>query len=154
MERWKKIHRFENYEISNLGNVRKKSGKILIKRIDKEREVINLVKNNKPYSCRICILVAVAFLPNPNNFSRVRNINGVKSDNQSTNLEWNDFEGVFYDGKNSGSAGQKNGRAKITETQVLEIRKIDLKQREISEKYGISQSSVSSIKNFQSWTHL
>ena len=154
MERWKKIHRFENYEISNLGNVRKKSGKILMKRIDKEREVINLVKTNKPYSCRICILVAVAFLPNPNNFSRVRNINGVKSDNQSTNLEWNDFEGVFYDGENNGSAGQKNGRAKITETQVLEIRKSDLKQREISEKYGIKQSTVSLIKNFHLWTHL
>lgn len=154
MERWKKIHRFENYEISNLGNVRKKTGEVLIKRIDKEREVINLVKNNKSYSCRVCVLVAVAFLRNHKNYTRVRNINGVKSENQSTNLEWNDFEGVFYDGKNNGSAGQKNGRAKITDAQVLAIRKSDLKQKEISKKYGISQSLVSSIKNFQLWTHL
>ncbi|WP_254454508.1 helix-turn-helix domain-containing protein [Flavobacterium sp. M31R6] len=124
------------------------------KRIDKGREVVNLVKNNKPYSCRICVLVAVAFLRNHKNYTRVRNINGVKSENQSTNLEWNDFEGVFYDGKNGGSIGSKNGRAKITEAQVLDIRSSDLKQREISEKYGISQSAVSSIKNFQLWTHL
>ena len=99
-------------------------------------------------------MVAVAFLRNHKNYTRVRNINGVKSENQSTNLEWNDFEGVFYDGQNSGSAGQKNGRAKITESQVLEIRKSGLKQREISEIYGISQSTVSSIRNFHLWTHL
>jgi hypothetical protein len=154
MERWKKIHRFENYEISNLGNVRKKSGKLMVKRIDKEREVINLVKNNKPYSCRICVLVAVAFLRNQKNYTRVRNINGIKSENQSTNLEWNDFEGVFYDGKNNGSSGQKNGRAKITEKQVLEIRKSNLKQREISEIYGIKQNTVSLIKNHQLWSHI
>ncbi len=154
MERWKKIHRFENYEISNLGNVRKKSEKLMVKRIDREREVINLVKNNKPYSCRICVLVAVAFLRNHKNYTRVRNINGIKSENQSTNLEWNDFEGVFYDGKNNGSFGQKNGRAKITEKQVLEIRKSNLKQREISEIYGIKQNTVSLIKNHQLWSHI
>ena len=154
MEIWKEIHRFENYEISNLGNVRKKSGKILIKRIDKEREVINLIKNNKPYSCRICVLVAVAFLCNHKNYTRVRNINGVKSENQSTNLEWNNFEGVFYDGQNSGSAGQKNGRAKITESQVLEIRNSKSKQTKIAEKYGIKQNTVSLIKSFKLWSHI
>ena len=145
---------FENYEISNLGNVRKKSGKILIKRIDKEREVINLIKNNKPYSFRICVLVAVAFLRNHKNYTRVRNINGVKSENQSYNLEWNNFEGVFYDGQNSGSAGQKNGRAKITESQVLEIRNSKSKQTKIAEKYGIKQNTVSLIKSFQLWSHI
>lgn len=154
METWKKIHRFENYEISNLGNVRKKSGKVLVKRIDKDREVINLVKNNKPYSCRICVLVAVAFLRNYKNHSRVRNINGVKSENQATNLEWNDIKGIFYDGQNNGSSGQKNGRAKITENQVLEIRKSSLKQKELSKIYGIKQNTISLIKNRHLWAHI
>lgn len=154
METYKKIIGFENYEISNLGNVRKKSGRVLIKRIDKDREVINLYKNNKPFSNRICVLVAVHFLPNPNNFSKVRNINGVKSENQFNNLEWSDNEGVFYDGKNTGSAGVKNGRAKITENQVLEIRKSNLKQRQLSEIYGIQQTTISLIKNRYLWPHI
>lgn len=154
MECWKKIDIFKNYEFSNLGNIRKKSGKIMKKRLDKNREVINLVKNNKQYSYRVCVLIAIAFLPNPNKFSRVRNINGVKSENQSYNLEWNNFEGVFYDGKNSGSAGVKNGRTKITESQVLEIRKSNLKQKDIAKKYGIKQNTVSLIKSFQLWSHI
>ncbi len=48
--------------------------------------------------------------------------------------------------------GEKHGRAKLTEAQVLEIREDSRLQREIAEEYGISGPTVSSIKTRKSWS--
>ena len=54
--------------------------------------------------------------------------------------------------------GDKNGRSKLTEQQVLEI--IDLllakekSQAEIARLYSISTSTINNIKKKRTWTHL
>jgi hypothetical protein len=50
--------------------------------------------------------------------------------------------------------GEKNHMAKLTESQVLEIRSMSGFQREIAQKYGISRQIVSDIKNYRKWKHL
>ncbi len=51
--------------------------------------------------------------------------------------------------------GQKNGRAKLTKNQVLEIRANErLTRKELANKYGVSQSNIDYILTGQSWKHL
>ena len=54
--------------------------------------------------------------------------------------------------------GDKNGRSKLTEQQVLEIINLLLakekSQAEIARLYSISTSTINNIKKKRTWTHL
>jgi len=89
-EEYKMIQDFENYEISNLGNVRnKKTNKILkqSKGTDGYYKV-SLYQQNKHYNKRIHKLIAEAFIPNPDNKPCVDHIDNDKLNNNITNLRW------------------------------------------------------------------
>lgn len=64
----------------------------------------------------------------------------------------------FIPDKHGDSTGEKNGRAKLNEKQVLEI--IDLllakklTNKQIAEQYGVSCAAISHIKCKDTWTHL
>jgi HNH endonuclease len=50
--------------------------------------------------------------------------------------------------------GQKNGRTKLTEKQVLAIRKDDRSTTVIGREYGVSGVRVSQIKRNKGWNHI
>jgi DNA-binding CsgD family transcriptional regulator len=58
------------------------------------------------------------------------------------------------DAKGRVAAGEASGVAKITESQVMEIRGDSRTTREIAKNYGISHSHVSNIKRHGSWAHV
>lgn len=106
-ELWKDIDGYGGrYKISNLGRVKimkrtdvYNKGELKILRIYKEKivmgttdyygyKIVSLYNNHIPKRCRVNRLVAIHFIPNPENKRTVNHINGIRHDNRFENLEW------------------------------------------------------------------
>ena len=88
-EEYKTIEGYENYEISNVGNVKsKKTGKILKQSLHNGYYAVSVSKNSKSKHLDIHRILALSFIPNPNNKSCVDHINRMKTDNALENLRW------------------------------------------------------------------
>ena len=105
IEIWKDIKGYEGfYQVSNLGRVRSlerdvfnyrgtlmhhMEEKILVQRIGKRGYAyVNLYLNGKYKSIQTHRLVALAFIPNPENKPQVNHKDEVKTNNVVDNLEW------------------------------------------------------------------
>lgn len=160
IEYWKQISEYENYIISNFGNIKNvKTGKFL--KFDK----------NKLGYCRVYLynskgrnrflvhrLVAFHFISNPNNYKIVNHLNCNPSDNRVQNLEWTTNSGNAVHALNNGRlkipSGEKNGMSVLTEEKVLEIISLwnkGLTQVEISNKMGVTRSCVAHITQGNRW---
>ena len=89
-EEYKKIDGYENYEISNQGNVRNiKTGKVLKPcKNSCGYYLVILSKNGIKQTLKIHRLVALHFIPNPENLREIDHINQDKANNSITNLRW------------------------------------------------------------------
>jgi hypothetical protein len=96
IEQWLPVKDYEGcYEVSNLGRVKSLhlvGGATRILKGAKKRWgyiEVSLYKNGVGKNRSVHRLVAVAFIPNPENKLEVNHINGDKVDNRVENLEWN-----------------------------------------------------------------
>lgn len=158
-EIWLDIFGYEGlYKVSNFGRIKsldKKSGikhfKSHIRKIMIDKDgycVIILSKLKKTYK-RVHRLVAIAFIPNPENKKFVNHKKGIKTDNRVSELEWvtqsENEKHAYKNGlkkpniDNVKIRGVSNFNSKLTESDVVEIRDLY--------KKGISVSKIQNIFN-------
>lgn len=175
-EIWETIKSFENYQVSNLGNVKsldrlikrdyhgdvKYNGKVLKNNLNhKGYPVVYLSVNSKQKTISVHRLVAIAFIKNPENKPQVNHKNGIKTDNRVDNLEWctnkeNQIH-AYKNGLRNSQRGVLNGFSKLTEKEVLEIRSLknkEIKLKYLSKKYNVSMTTISDIKKYKIWKHI
>lgn len=89
-EAWMKVRGFPNYSISSTGKIRNDTnGYIRKQRFDKDGYLTcMLYDHQKMKNVKVHRLVADAFILNPDNKPQVNHINGDKTDNRVSNLEW------------------------------------------------------------------
>jgi len=89
MELWKTIKDYENYEISNFGNVKnKKTGRILNLYKKKNYYLVYLYNKEGKKAKLVHRLVANAFIENPNNYPQINHKDENSLNNCVDNLEW------------------------------------------------------------------
>lgn len=94
-EIWKEVPGFEGlYQVSNYGQIRSTprrgtTGGIMKGHIDKKGYInITLRKDGAQYTQKLHRLIAITFIPNPNNYPEVNHKDENKQNNRVDNLEW------------------------------------------------------------------
>ena len=150
------------YLISSDGSL-SRNGNILKTRLDRYGyEIVTLWIDGKQLTRKVHRLVAIAFIPNPQNLATVNHINGIKTDNRVSNLEWLSVGDNHRHGFNSGlhSIGENrtSGRPVVLkEVDVLKIRQLikeGLGNTEIGKLFKVSCGCIYSIRMNKSWRHI
>lgn len=171
-EEWKETWLNTNYLVSTLGRVksidrlvygkkrtfRHVKGKILTPSTANRGYLFvtihNNITNTQVYP-KVARLVAIAFIPNPNNLPQVNHKDGIKTNNVATNLEWcTNRENKAHSAKMKLSAfGERNGMAKLTERIVYSIRneEYNIPNNVLGKKYGVGTGYINKIKKKQCW---
>ncbi len=166
-EIWKPCLITPNYEVSNIGRVKNiKSGRILIARLNNKGynhiELVTQSKGNINTTITIHRLVMQAFKQDLYfEGAHINHINGIKTDNRVENLEWctqqeNNKHAVEM-GLREIKIGEESNSSKLTESQVLEIRKLypDIKNYvKLGKQFGVSDNTIKKIVLRKTWNHI
>ena len=89
-EEWRPIKDFDNYEVSNLGNIRNKYlGPLRLSKTKQGVQHVTLCDGSKHRrDCLVHRLVAEAWVPQPEGKHYVTHLNDDKGDNRASNLKW------------------------------------------------------------------
>ena len=109
------------YQVSNLGRIRNSRGKILKPNKDhKGYMLIYLYKDGKRKTHKVHRLVAIAFIPNPENKKTVNHKDEVKTNNHVDNLEWM----TTAENNSYGTRTERAASAKKIKIKCIELDKI------------------------------
>ena len=161
-ENWVSIpNTFGMYQVSDLGRVlRTDSGTILKAYLTGKGAgypTVNIGRKNR----KVHRLVAESFVPNPYNLPQVNHIDGDKTNNNASNLEWVTNRENATHAVNLGlsASGSRSVFAKLTEQEVREIRSTYKPNtrgfgfKALAKRYGVSDTTIRYILNGRKWKH-
>jgi hypothetical protein len=173
IEEWRPIHSCPGYEVSSLGrvrrtaltygnngSVRKPSGVLSTRALPFGHRQVTVSINNVPATHLVHRLVAEAFLPAPaDGQDCVCHRDDDPSNNSPRNLFWGTRSDNSDDKVRKGrqARGERVKSARLTESQVLDIRKRAISgenQYDLAREYGVTQSNISMIVNRVTWGHV
>lgn len=177
-EEWRDVVGYEGlYEVSSRGRVRSVARTIVVTNelcgthTRHLRSIIRKLRDNKDGYKIVGLwnpsmvtrpvhgLVAEAFIgPRPEGM-QIRHLNGVKDDNQVSNLRWGTGVENTQDKRDHGTMriGEKHARSKLTDEQVVDIRKAYAAGRGLSDlgrQYGYSPAGIQAIVRREVWKHV
>lgn len=173
-ENWKPVKNYETkYLISNMGRVKSLAGKrgavkdLILSLYEAQIGyfVVNLHDGKKQEPMvYVHRLVAYHFLPNPLNFPEINHIDGVKTNNKVSNLEWctrsHNIKHAYRIGlkKPYDMRGENNPSSKLTNESVIEIRSRHdegiLSYRELAEMYQVTETTISNAVSRKTWKYV
>lgn len=152
---WKTIEGFENYEVSNDGQIR--NGSKLKTPFNHEGYLrMSFYKKKKQKCFLIHRLVAIAFLPKEEGKEFVNHKDGDKTNNNVTNLEWcTNMENVQH----AYNLGLKKRSYTITKKEKIKLNDFDielirsgkLKINQLSKIYHRHRVTIRKIINFETY---
>lgn len=161
MSKWKQIKLPIEYEVSTDGNIRKKKSGIISK-LDEDRDGYLFARfqiKGVKFKFPIHRLVAIAYLPNPDNKAEVNHKDGNKKNNKLNNLEWTtraeNRAHAYATGLMDGIMGENCTSSKLTKKEVKEIFKKYYSGKytlsQLGAEYGVHKQTIYGILKGLSW---
>lgn len=166
-ERWKDIVGYEGkYQVSNKGRVKslprlrrsrygsicRVHGRIMKPDCAKGYLQVTLCKDAKRRVFKVARLVAVAFIPNPENKPEVNHKDTIKTNNVVSNLEWTtdgeNTKHAYAMGVAKGIRGSHNARASFDKEQIRAIHLrllLEVPKRHIARELGVCVETIHRI---------
>lgn len=171
-EQWVDVAEFEGiYRVSNMGRVKalsisKKRGRSYQMRGEymlKQKLATNgylgvtLQNNSTRKFISVHRLVALHFIPNPENKPTVNHKFGSKNDNRSSGLEWATHKEQINHADSTGLRdinGENHKMSKLNNESVAFIRNSGLSVAKLAEKFDVNQTCIRKVIKCQTWAHL
>lgn len=121
---------------------------------------VALNKNGRQKRVFVHRLVAKTFIENHEDKPQVNHLDGDKTNNHVSNLEWcTNQENIKHSYKNglrtgTNHVGERNNMSKLSDSIVIEIINSDKSVSELAILYSVSKSAIYKIRQRKRWRHL
>ncbi len=179
-EIWRDIPGWKGmYQASNLGRIKSLARyivtvkgtkypieeKILKGHVDTKGYIqVEFKRNRRRHIIALHRLIALAFIPNPENKPQINHINGNKTDNRIENLEWctgsENVRHAWNNRLNHALHGEQHPNAKLTNEQAKWVKEHYIPRDKeygvnaMARKFNVSTTPIYNILKKKGWKHI
>lgn len=156
-EVWRSVAEFPQYEVSSRGSVRSlATGRRLKASPDAwGYPRVTLRRAGESHYRKVHILVLEAFVGHRPSKLVGRHLDGIRSNNDLSNLAWGTHADNTEDSRRHGTmiVGSRHYAARLTEDDVAAIRRSTLPSPELARIHGVAPRTIRDARNQVTWRH-